>query len=79
MLSSPNYQIPVEPNPTLFSHVTDFKNVIGTVTTLDDSPPSFSRLQIKDPTQFNTKMHPSVVVGCRRDADPHGEEGRVHG
>merc|ERR1719463_519331 len=37
-------------------NVYTMKTEIGTIQTLDESPPSFTKLAIRDPTQFNTKI-----------------------
>jgi hypothetical protein len=53
---SENYVAPAAPNKSPLSASVHLKNEIGQVTTLDDSPPSFTKLAIQDPTAFNTRI-----------------------
>jgi len=52
---------------------------IGTQTTLDDTPPSFTRLQIQDPTAYNTKiivtfsLNEAGTAYCRATMSESGE------
>jgi Zn finger protein HypA/HybF involved in hydrogenase expression len=48
--SSISYAPPAGPNKVVLADVTAFKDDIGPQTTLDETPPSFTFLQIQDPT-----------------------------
>jgi len=54
--NSPNFASPANPNKTPLSDVVSLKDAIGVQTTLDDSPPSFTLLQIQDPTAYNARI-----------------------
>merc|ERR1711871_670149 len=53
---SPNSASPADPNKTPLSTAEAVRDAIGIKTTLDQAPPTFTRLELEDPTAFNTKI-----------------------
>ena len=54
--NSANFASPSGPNKVSFTHVTAFATALGLRTTLDEAPPSFTRLKVKDPTAANDRI-----------------------
>merc|ERR1719271_1892509 len=67
------------PNKTPLHAVTDFKIAIGTQTTLDDTPPSFTMLKMQEPTAYDTKiivtfsLNEAGTAYCRATRTDSGE------
>eukprot|EP00931_Biecheleriopsis_adriatica_P071269 TRINITY_DN4511_c0_g1_i3.p1 TRINITY_DN4511_c0_g1~~TRINITY_DN4511_c0_g1_i3.p1 ORF type:complete len:2354 (-),score=405.61 TRINITY_DN4511_c0_g1_i3:1928-8902(-) len=53
---SVNYAQPSGPRAMAFASVQAFQSSVGTQTTLDDAPPTFTKLEIQDPTASNTAI-----------------------
>ncbi|CAK8993859.1 unnamed protein product [Durusdinium trenchii] len=56
-MNSSNFVAPAEANRISLRTAQDFANLTGLITTLDQSPPSFSFLHIEDPTVANDRLH----------------------
>ena len=68
-----------EPNKVTFSASGDFKTAVGTKTTLDETPPSFTQLKMKDPTAANDaiivtfQLNEAGTAYCRATRTDSGE------
>ncbi|CAE8610726.1 unnamed protein product [Polarella glacialis] len=76
---SVSYVVPAEPMKTMLSAVTTLATGIGTQTTLDVTPPSFTKLEIADPTATNTNLKVTFALNepgtayCRATRSDSGE------
>jgi hypothetical protein len=76
--NSISYSSP-EPNKVTWSATGDFRTAIGTKTTLDETPPSFTQLKIKDPTAANDaiivtfQLNEAGTAYCRATRTDSGE------
>eukprot|EP00928_Gymnodinium_smaydae_P040215 TRINITY_DN27306_c0_g6_i1.p1 TRINITY_DN27306_c0_g6~~TRINITY_DN27306_c0_g6_i1.p1 ORF type:complete len:5181 (-),score=906.80 TRINITY_DN27306_c0_g6_i1:179-15013(-) len=77
--NSPNFVIPSGPNKVSMPSVQTLRDAIGTQTTLDDTPPSFTQLQIQDPTAVDNqivvtfKLNEAGTAYCRASRVDSGE------
>ena len=76
---SPSYATPASPNKVTLAAVDTLRTAIGTKTTLDEAPPSFTSLTIQDPTEFNDKIIVTFALNeagtayCRATRGDSGE------
>ncbi|CAJ1402439.1 unnamed protein product [Effrenium voratum] len=76
---SPQFQAPGSPNKVSLAAVYTLRQAIGTKTTLDETPPAFTQLQIEDPTMANDHIVISFALNepgtayCRATRSDSGE------
>ena len=76
---SPNFVAPAEPMKITLAAAVAFANLAGVVSTLDQAPPSFTFLDIQDPTLANNKivvrlqLNEAGVAYCRATRSDSGE------
>lgn len=79
MQKSPNFVAPAEPMKITLAAAVAFANLAGVVSTLDQAPPSFTFLDIQDPTLANNKivvrlqLNEAGVAYCRATRTDSGE------
>lgn len=76
---SVNYVAPSLPMKTSLNDAITLKDAIGLLVTLDESPPTFTRLQIQDPTASNDRINITLALNepgtayCRATRSDSGE------
>jgi len=79
--NSISYSAPVDPNKSPWADVSAFMGTIGVQTTLDETPPSFTTLEVADPTAANNKivvtfsLNEAGTAYCRATRSDSGEVG----
>jgi hypothetical protein len=74
-----SFSAPTGPNKVSFSTVGDFKDLIGLQKTLDDTPPSFTKLAMQDPTAADSQIVVTFALNedgtayCRAARSDSGE------
>ncbi len=76
---SPNFVAPAEPMKITLAAAVAFANLAGVVSTLDQAPPTFTFLDVQDPTLANNKivvrlqLNEAGVAYCRATRSDSGE------